>query len=120
MTKTFATIALGCAAFAAGVAQAQWLGPVWETNTILTADDLDMIRTTVQRNVHGKRADTVATWTNPASGNSGTITLLRKFAWRGLGCEQIEYQIRSGRAATRPERYVFRSCQMPDGSWKLV
>jgi hypothetical protein len=119
MDKKLAVVALACAFLTSGVARAQWLGPAWETTTELTAQDLDLIRTTVQRDIHGKRADTVASWNNPASGNSGTITLLKKFTRHGKPCEQIEYRIKSPQPAVRPERYVFTSCLQPDRSWKL-
>lgn len=117
MNTKVVAVASACLFAAGGSASAQWLGPVWETRTVLTAEDLDLMRGTVQRDIHGKRPDTVATWNNPASGNSGSITLLRKFPRRGKTCERIEYQIRS--ATARPERYVFTSCLQPDGSWKL-
>jgi hypothetical protein len=53
-------------------AQAQLL-PTWEAHITLTQQDLDSIRKTVTEQVHGKPAGTVATWSNPASGNSGII-----------------------------------------------
>ncbi len=70
--------------------------------------------------IHGKRADTVAAWSNPRSGNSGTITLLKKFTQARLACEQIEYRFKSSRPQARPERYLFNSCLQPDGTWKLA
>lgn len=115
-------VMLGLASFlgAAASAQAQWFGPAWDTDTELTAQDREIVRSAVQREVHGKRADTVATWANPASGHSGTITLLRIFQRQTMPCEQIEYRISSSKRTERPERYVFTSCRLPDGSWKLA
>src|SRR5271169_2379896 len=52
----------------AATAQAQLL-PTWETHITLTQQDLDMI--------HGKPVGTTASWTNPASGNSGSIRLVK-------------------------------------------
>jgi outer membrane surface antigen len=112
-------VGLPCALLAGRAAQAFWLGPAWETTTTLTSEDLDIMRTTVQRDIHGKRADTVATWQNPTSGNSGTITLLKKATRNGKACEQIEYRIKPSPPSTRWERYVFTSCHQPDGTWKL-
>jgi hypothetical protein len=79
-----------------------------------------MITRTVQGEIHGKRTDTMAMWSNPASGHSGTITLLSKFARKGMPCEKIEYVIKSSKQGEKPERYVFTSCQLPDGTWKLA
>ena len=104
----------------AAAAEAQWFGPAWDINIQLTAQDRAIIRDTVQREIHGRRADTVSSWTNPASGHSGTITLLRRFARQGMACEEIEYRIMTAQPMERPERFVFNSCRLPNGSWKLV
>ena len=117
--KALAATGLALTVVAASMAQAQWLGPAWETTTALTSEDMEMMRTTVQRDIHGKPVNTAATWQNPASGNSGTITLLKKLTQKGKPCEQIGYQIRAARPAGNVERYVFTSCLQPDGRWML-
>ncbi|MGA7259922.1 MAG: hypothetical protein WBX30_03345, partial [Stellaceae bacterium] len=61
----------------AASAQAQLL-PTWETHITLTQQDIDMIRGAVTNEVHGKPVGTKAHWTNPASGNSGTMKLVKK------------------------------------------
>ena len=91
---------------------------MWQLNAVLTAQDMEIIRTTVQRYIHNQRADTVATWQSPSSGNSGTITLLRKFTRRGKPCG-IDYRIAPAQSPARWDQYVFTSCRQPDGSWKL-
>jgi len=48
-------------------AQAQWLGPTWETHIVLTQQDLDMIHAAVTQQVHGKPLGTIVSWSNPAS-----------------------------------------------------
>ena len=117
--KSVAATGLSLALVVGQVAQAQWLGPAWETTTTLTSEDMEMMRTTVQRDIHGKAVNTAATWQNPASGNSGMITLLKKLTRNGKSCEQIGYQIRAARPAGNVERYVFTSCLQPDGQWML-
>jgi hypothetical protein len=57
-----------------GAAQAQLL-PTWETHVTLTQQDMDMIRNAVSNQVHGKPVGTVASCSNPASQNSGSIRL---------------------------------------------
>jgi hypothetical protein len=59
--------------------QAQFLGLGMETNIALTKQDLDIIRETVVGQVHGKPVGTTAKWSNPASGNSGKIRLVKSF-----------------------------------------
>lgn len=114
-----AAISLACALLA-GAAQAQGLTQDWDEMTPLTAQDRDVIRTTVQRDIHGHRPDTVATWSNPASGHSGTITLLSKSVRQGMPCERIEYRILEPGDKQLHGQYVFTSCQLPDGTWKLA
>jgi len=66
----------------AASAEAQLL-PTWETHITLTQQDLDMIRDTVTNQVHGKPVGTNASWSNPSSGNSGSIKLVKKLARKG-------------------------------------
>jgi hypothetical protein len=100
-------------------AEAQLMGPLWETNVTLTRADLDMIRATLAGRIHGRPAGTSAAWSDPASGNSGTITLLKISERQGQRCEQIEYRNYS-RDTWRPaDIFVLTSCRQPDGSWKL-
>ena len=104
---------------AAAAAQAQGLTQPWDEMTPLTAQERGIIRDTVQREIHGKPVGTVANWTNP-SGHSGRITLLNKSVRQGMPCERIEYLILEPGAARVHGRYVFRSCRLPDGTWKLA
>jgi hypothetical protein len=105
---------------AGAAAPAQGLTQPWDEITPLTAQDRAIIRSTVERQIHGKRPGTVARWTDPASGHSGTITLLGKSARKGMPCERIEYRIMEPQSTQQHGRYVFTSCQLPDGSWKLA
>ena len=82
----------------AGAAHAQLL-PTWETNITLTQQDLDMIHGAVTNQVHGKPVGTTASWSNPASGNSGSIKLVKKLTLKNQRCEDIEYTVRSRRHA---------------------
>ena len=103
----------------AGGAQAQLL-PTWETHITLTQQDLDMIRAAVSNEVHGKLVGTTASWSNPASGNSGAIKLVKRLTRKNQHCEDIEYTVRSGGSPVYTEHYHFTSCLQPDGSWKIA
>ena len=82
------------------------LGPVWESNITLTQGDLDLIHRTVDTEVHGKPVGTAASWSNPETGNAGSIKLLRKFRKGNLHCEQVAYTLTTTKKAVEPEHYV--------------
>lgn len=103
----------------AAAAQAQLL-PTWETHITLTQQDLDMIRNAVTNQVHGKPVGTTASWSNPASGNSGSVRLVKKLVRKNQQCEDIEYAVRSGGPPGYTEHYHFTSCLQPDGTWKIA
>jgi surface antigen len=108
------------AALASPAAQAQLLGPSFESNITLTREDLDMMRQTVTQQIHGKPVGTTATWSNPTSKNSGTIKLLKKFTAKNTRCEEIGYTLATTASNVSPEHYEFNSCLQPDGSWKIL
>jgi surface antigen len=100
-------------------AQAQLLGRMWETSVTLTRADLDLIQQTLAQKIHGKPAGTKASWKDPSSGNSGTITLLKVIAQHGQRCEQIKYRNYPPETWRPSDHFVLTSCRQPDGSWKL-
>ena len=95
------------------------LGPAWESNITLTQRDLDLIHRTVDAEVHGKPVGTTASWSNPETGNAGTVKLLRKFRKGNLACEEVGYTLTNTRKAVEPEHYVFDSCLTPEG-WRIA
>jgi hypothetical protein len=101
-------------------AQAQWLGPTWETNIVLTQLDLDMIHAAVTQEIHGKAVGTTASWSNPASYNWGSIRLVKRLALRDQQCEELEYTMRTARPEIHSEHYHFTSCLQLDGTWKIA
>ena len=118
MSRIAKLVVWGALLLATAPAAAQFLGR-WETNVTLTQADLGLIRTTLASKIHGQPAGTSASWRDPASGNSGTITLLNVSERQGQRCEAIEYQ-NHPRDTWRPsDRFVLTSCRQPDGSWKL-
>src|SRR5262252_4585288 len=90
-------------------AEAQ-LFPTWETHITLTQQDLDMIHSAVTARVHGKPVGTTASWSNPASGNSGSIGLVKKVVREKQQCEEIEYMVHSKGPPVYAEHYHFTSC----------
>jgi surface antigen len=68
--------------------------------------------------------DTVAAgakdqWSNPASGNGGTVTVLQNFTQHGMACHKVKYDIRL-RARTTPRSYTVNWCKTASGAWKMV
>ena len=88
----------------AGAAQAQLL-PTWESHITLTQQDMEMIHNAVSNQVHGKPVGTTASWSNPASGNSGSVKLLKKLPRASQQCEEIGYAVRSGGIPVYTEHY---------------
>ncbi len=112
-------VVLILAGLAATSARAQLLGPSWESNVVLKQDDIDIIHRTVDQQVHGKPVGTTASWSNPATGNAGTIKLLKKNPSKNLQCETVEYTLTTTARTVSPEHYTFHSCLQPDGTWKI-
>lgn len=113
-------LVLVIAGLASPAAQAQFLGLGFESNITLTRQDLDMIRQTVNQQIHGKPVGATASWSNPSSQNSGTIRLLKKFSARNMHCEEIGYTLMTTAMAVSPEHYTLDTCLQPDGSWKIL
>jgi surface antigen len=113
-------LVLAIAGLASPAAEAQLLGLGFESNITLTQQDLDMIRQTVNQQIHGKPVGATASWSNPSSQNSGTIRLLKKFPARNMHCEEIGYTLMTTAMAVAPEHYTLDSCLQPDGSWKIL
>jgi surface antigen len=101
-------------------AQAQFLGPGLESNVELTKQDLEIIRHTVNEEVHGRPVGTTAKWSNPESQNSGKIALVRKFTRNGQQCETLDYRLTTKRRAVGPQHYRLSSCLQSDGQWRLI
>jgi surface antigen len=120
MSTPIRAVVLFAAIAACLPARAQYLGPGLETNIELTKQDLDIMRSTVDRQVHGKPVGTAASWSNPASGNYGKIVLEKTYLRDGRPCETVEYTVATRRRPVRPEHYVLNSCQLPDGQWRIT
>ena len=120
MSSSLRVIA-ACAALVTWLpAQAQYLGPVLQTNVALTKQDLEIVRQTVNEQVHGKPVGTTVKWSNPDSENSGKVALVRKFTRSGEQCETLDYRLITKRRPVGPEHYRLSSCLQPDGQWQLI
>jgi hypothetical protein len=58
-------------------------------------------------------------WSNPKTGNSGTITVLQSFTRDGMPCRKVRYDSRIGnQPGTRI--YTLDWCKTPQGVWKIA
>jgi hypothetical protein len=118
MTRAL-TLALAVAALslAAGTtADAQYLnrhGP----RLSLGKDDLALMKAAARSGLDGKPAGTVVPWSNPASGNSGQVTLIKNLQRKGRDCRENRYSV-TLKSSPKPSSYVLTICKEPDGSWK--
>lgn len=120
MSMPIKPLVLIAAGLVSPAAQGQLLGLGFESNITLTQQDLDLIRQTVNQEIHGKPVGTTASWSDPSSKNSGTIKLLKKFPARNMHCEEIGYTLMTTARNVSPEHYTLDSCLQPDGSWKIL
>jgi hypothetical protein len=102
-----------CAALATWLpAQAQFLGPRLETNAELTKQDLDIIRHTVNEQVHGSRS------APPRNGEIRSRRIPARYRSSGNSCETASNARRSITdcylSAGRP------GILQPDGQWRLT
>ena len=57
-------------------------------------------------------------WSNPASGNSGKVTVTRLFTSLGMACHAVRYDL-SYKAPRSPRSYNANWCRTKTGEWKL-
>ena len=104
---------IACALFfSPHVATAQWGNALPE----LTTQDIELIKKKARVEMNGKPEGTVLEWDNPKSGNSGSVTLLKRFSAEGRECRALRHVFNVVRA--EPFRYKITICLQPDDTWK--
>jgi hypothetical protein len=86
----------------------------------LTKADVGMLTTTtglVNKKEPVKVGDT-EDWSNPASGNSGKVTVTRLFHYNGMACHGLRYDF-SYKASNTPRTYTVDWCKTKTGEWKI-
>ena len=56
-------------------------------------------------------------WSNPQTGNAGTITMIRSYERNGLPCRDAKLTSDVGQ---RSVVYVLPVCRIADGTWKFA
>ena len=81
------------------------------------ADRLAMEQTT-QNTLEESPSGTTVNWSNPDSGNSGTVTPTKTYQTSaGNYCREFTQTVQIGE---RSEEAYGTACRQPDGSWKVV
>ncbi|HVZ07211.1 hypothetical protein [Rhodopila sp.] len=90
-------------------------------NARLTDRDYALLGKAISALNHSPRATVGDTrsWTNPASGNAGTVAIQGMSRRDGMPCHALDYAI-SFRGQPVPQNYRFTWCKVAGGSWKQV
>ncbi|MEX2455277.1 MAG: RT0821/Lpp0805 family surface protein [Rhodospirillaceae bacterium] len=101
---------------ALGAVAGAWLGN--EVGRSLdNADKAEMQRTS-QNALETSRSGTTSTWTNPDTGNSGTVTPTQTYQTAsGEYCREYQQTVSVG---GKTEQAYGTACRQPDGSWKII
>jgi surface antigen len=68
--------------------------------------------------LESNRTGVASTWSNPDTGNTGTITPIRTYqAPSGQNCREYRHDVRIG---DRNETVIGTACRQADGTWKVV
>ena len=62
---------------------------------------------------------TSESWSNPETGNRGTVTLIDKPSYKNLPCRRLQHDIEL-EATADLFRFILDRCKTQDGSWKLL
>ena len=61
----------------------------------------------------------VEKWSNPKTGDSGTVTLISTFERQGQACRRLAHVLKV-RGIKGERLFVVSRCLQPDGSWKIA
>lgn len=103
-----------------GIAAGALLGGLVGSSIGQSLDSADQaaLANTAQSTFESGRTGQPSRWTNPDSGNSGTITPTRTYqASSGQYCREFNQSINVG---GQKQDAFGTACRQPDGSWKIV
>jgi surface antigen len=97
------------------------ISPFRSSRTHLRGDDQTLMNSAASQLY---QQDTVADgaadhWSNPKTGNSGTVTVLQSFEKEGMACRKVRYVIRL-RGVTGQRVYTLNWCKTASGEWKIA
>ena len=81
----------------------------------LTEKDLELIASASKKAVEAKKIDRTWKWNNPKSGNSGSLTIIRKYEIRSHAC--VEVQVRVSIKGKEKMNEPNKLCLNKDNKW---
>ena len=104
------------AAVAVGALAGAYVGT--EIGKSLDRADRAAMQTTTQKALESSKSGNPVKWSNPDSGNSGTVTPQPAYAKEdGAYCREYQQTVTVG---GETETAYGTACRQPDGSWKIV
>jgi hypothetical protein len=105
----------------AGAAQAQIINPFGVNNgNTLSNEDFTLGRAAVAKLLSDTpTVGRYESWSNPASGNSGKMTIASIFTKNSLPCRKLDSLIVFSKKGSDPNTLVFDVCKTSDG-WKIA
>jgi len=113
-----------------GFALALMAAPAWaqgvnpfgiHSSDDLTAEDRRLAEEASHRLYAGSDPSIGASraWSNAASGNAGTVTLVRMHDYQGMPCLTLEHRL-SIKGYARPVVFHIDRCRTKTGEWKIL
>jgi len=122
LSKTACLLAAALAV-SAGAAHAQMINPFGRyTGPTLSKDDYNIAGGVVSKllNEQPPKLGSTADWSNPATGNHGTFTLLDIYTSKGMPCRKVKGDVVYGKTSAHPRSTTLSACQVPSGQWKAT
>ena len=90
-------------------------------NQLITDEDLQLIDVASRKlyQVDSPQLGATEQWSNPNSGNMGTVTLTQVFEQDGMPCRKLLHRI-TVKGEQEPAMFVFNRCRVGSGEWKLL
>ena len=93
------------------------VAPWGDSGAALTKGDLSLVMG-VSNDVNASGTRETKSWSNPATGASGTVALARAFQSGGMKCHEVNYTFRFTRPAQQSS-YMLTWCQVDPNTWKI-
>jgi surface antigen len=120
IVRSFLVVCVASVGFAsAALAQVNPFGPY--SSDHLTADDRRLAEA-ASSEVFQASAPSVGasrSWANSASGNSGTITLIKVHDYQGMPCRTLQHRVQIKERA-QPVVFHIDRCRTQTGEWKIL
>jgi surface antigen len=104
------------------IAHAQLLNPFpGYRGPVMNDQDMKLARSALQTllNQEPATAGKTETWSNPADGRHGSLTMAGSFRYNHMDCRTVHSSVSYPDWAT-PRKFTFKLCRTPQGEWKTL